>query len=974
MFTKNRIIQSIQLSLLVTSTISGAALANENGSNVDDEIEKIQITGSRIARYELSQPAPIISLTGEEIEQAGIPDLATVLAELPAIGATGTMRANSNTGGLAGVSTVDLRRLGIERTLVLVNGKRHVSGVEGTSMVDLSTIPASLIKTVEVTTGGASAIYGSDAVSGVVNIILKQDFEGVELSTSYSNSTEGVDNASRSFSIMAGANSSDGKGNITVFLTKDSIDEIMLDEKPNFTLNSHVPNPLNGGEEDGIVDEIWAPQLMSEFIGSNSVLGSSNYTFSNDGIGELMPQRDLNGRTPLFGSFPDGCKYCFSDLLYVNLLPDREKVTTGAIYNYELHENITFYGDFKYVKADIIQQYQPGFRFGEDRVNIVENAFLSDADREFLAGGAQDNLVSFSKFFDEIGNRTAKNKRETFVFNSGLRGNFTLSETYFDYDVYYSYGRTENDRITNNSLIKGNWEAALDSVIDPETGKAECRSNVPSMQPEGYTSPETVTIGQCVAYNPFGFGRASAEAMDFVTADVTRNDIIKQRYVGGTASFDTSEFLELPGGAIGFAFGYEKRWESSESLTDELTRSGVLANSATPNSYGQFDVSEWFIETNIPILTDVFLAHELSFDAAFRRADYSHTGEADAWKVGFLWSPLEGYSFRGTFGEAVRAPNIAEAYSPRSPGFRHVSDPCDVSNIGDNPNRAKNCAALGLPANFHAQDNVSKDTISGGNPDLTPEEAESLTLGMVFTSIEGLSASIDYYDIEIKDAIDDIDVRVVATNCVDGPDLDPTFCGQITRDPVTKSITLIESGYLNTAMLKVRGIEADIQYKTDLSFIGLRGDLTTKWFVSHLIERNVYQFQNRPELVSREHGEAGDPEWQSTLRATYAQDDWSISWYSRFIDRSALINLEDTLTVSGKPRGDSSEDQQYAYFGSFVTHDISGRYRLDDAVIEVGFRNVFDRLLPDYVAGRGIDTSIYDPWGRTVFANLKYKF
>ncbi|AUJ69975.1 TonB-dependent receptor domain-containing protein [Pseudoalteromonas sp. NC201] len=963
------------LAISLTGIIASTAIAEEVASDESlDKVEKIQITGSRIARFELSQPAPIISITGEEIEQAGIPDLASVLAELPAIGATGTIRANSNSNGSAGMSTVDLRRLGVDRTLVLVNGKRHVSGEAGSSTVDLSTIPSALIKTVEVTTGGASAVYGSDAVSGVVNIILKKDFEGLELSASYSDSTEGVGSKNSAYSLVGGVNSEDGKGNVTFFVTKDTIEEVMTKDMPNFNLGGHMPNPENTGEDDGIFDELWVPNVVSEYVSPNGVLrgGGINYTFSNDGIGEFMPTRGLFANSA-FASFPDGCKYCFSPEDYVNYLPQRDKVSTGALFNYAFNDNVELYGDFKYVRSDIAQQFQPSFRFGQNRIKVADNPYLSAADKKVFADRGLEE-VQINKFLDEIGNRSAKNKRETFTLMSGLRGAFTLSDTIFDYDVYYSYGRTENDRITENDLILGNWAAAIDAVIDPNTGKADCRSNVSEAQPEGYQSPETVNIGGCVPYNPFGFGQASAEAMDWITADVTRSDAVKQRFVGGSASFDTAEFFELQGGAVGFAFGYEKRWESSETITDELTRSNVLSNSATPNVYGEYDVSEWFVETRLPILADVFLAHELSVDAAFRRADYSHTGEADAWKVGFMWSPLEGYSLRGTFGEAVRAPNIAESFSPRSPGFGRVTDPCDVDNISDNPNRVKNCAALGIPANFQAEDNVSKETLTGGNPNLNPEEAESLTLGFVFTPIEGLSASIDYFDIEITDAIQSLTIQTVADNCVDGPDLDTVFCGQVTRDPATMSITRVESGYLNTAKLKVKGVEADIHYNTDLTSIGLPGDLKLKWFVSHLIERNTFQFQNRPELVKREHGELGDPEWQSTFRATYAQDNWSATWYARFIDRSALIDLEDTLTESGEERGESKEDQEHSYTGSFITHDISAKYRFDKASVEVGFRNVFDKILPDYVDGRGANSSLYDPWGRKVFVNLKYNF
>ena len=256
-----------------------------------------------------------------------------------------------------------------------------------------------------------------------------------------------------------------------------------------------------------------------------------------------------------------------------------------------------------------------------------------------------------------------------------------MSQTDVDYDVYYSYGRTDNIRKTLNDLIPSNLEAALDSVIDPDTGKAVCRSQLESAQGENYKDPAKVNGANCVAYNPFGLGNASAEARDWVSADVTRNDKITQQFIGGSLVFDTSEFFSLPGGAIGFATGFEYREETSESITDEFTKAGFLAGAPTPDSYGEYDVTEGFVEVSLPLLSNMFLAQELTIDAAYRYADYSHAGSTDAWKVGLMWAPLDELRLRGTYGQAVRAPNITEAFDPQSPGFARVSDPCDADNI-----------------------------------------------------------------------------------------------------------------------------------------------------------------------------------------------------------------------------------------------------------------------------------------------------
>ncbi|MGO2478346.1 MAG: TonB-dependent receptor domain-containing protein [Pseudoalteromonas sp.] len=953
-----------------TAAFSASSYAAEEGI---EKVERIEVTGSRISKPKLSQPAPIVTISAADIAKAGTPDLGSILAELPAIGSTDTLIGNNDSNEDAGVSSADLRRLGASRTLVLVNGKRHVAGAPGSSQVDLTTIPAALIERIEIITGGASAIYGSDAVSGVVNVILKDNFDGLQLNASIANSTEGVGSKSNSVSILAGTDIADGRGNMTFFVGKDHIREVMANDLRQSDNWGTVDNPLSEGEEDGIPDRLTVPRVMSERISENTVInpfGAAGdiYTFANNGSPELMPAREFSNSFA-FGSFPEGCQYCFKLQDYENVLPELERTTVGSTLNYNLTDNHTFYSDFKFVRSEIQQQFQPSFRFGDDSINVVDNPYLDEGLRQQLLSDGTTS-ATMSKFYGELGNRSADNKRELFRFVGGFEGLFTLGETDFAYDTYYVYGQTDNRRKTLNDLVPDNLVAALDAVIDPATGEAACRSQVPSLQGPDYTDPASVNGGDCTPYNPFGYNQASAEAKDWVSADVTRTDRITQELIGGSITFDTAQFLELQGGAIGFAAGFEYREETSESNTDEFTKAGFLTNAATPDSYGEFDVTEGFVEVSLPILAGLSFAKELTLDAAYRAADYSHAGNADAWKVGLLYRPFDDIRVRGTYGQAVRAPNIAEAFSPQSPGFGRVSDPCDADNINDNPNRVANCAALGIPAGFEANDNVSIDTVSGGNPDLESETSTSLTAGFVWTPsfFENFSMTIDYYDIEIEDAISFIATQSIADNCVDaagGPD--ESFCSQIDRDPVTNDVDLIRSGYLNAAAITTRGIEADFDYDMNLSDYDYTGELKLNLFVNHLLELEDFEFQNRPDKVNVENGEVGDPEWQARLSATYLIDDYTVNWTTRFIDRSARIELS--------PDGDIPEDLSPAYVGSIVTHDLSASYQLLDGTrIDLGIRNLTDKLPPDYISASGSNEAIYDVIGRRFFANLSIDF
>lgn len=961
MFNNSKLASSVKLALalgVALSTVPAYAEEQDDGS----KIEKISVTGSRIAKPELSQPTPVVSLGADEIAKFGNNDLASILAELPAVGATDTIIGNNNSNENAGLSSADLRRLGANRTLVLVNGKRHVAGAPGSAQVDLSTIPSGLIERVEIITGGASAIYGSDAVSGVINVILKDNYEGFEFDASAGNSTEGVGTEHHAFSLLGGADVADGKGNVTFYAGYDRTKEVMSEAIRQFDSWGTIVNPDNTGEEDGIPDRLRVPKVYSEMISSNGVInpfGGDRWAFDNDGNPVRQPDRQ-GTNSFAFGNFPDGCEYCFNTEDYENYIPGVERITVGSTFNYQITDNIEFFSDFKYVKADITQQFQPSFLFGDIDINVADNAFIDEDLRQSLLASGQD-VVSMAKFFDELGNRSADNRRETFRFVGGFKGGFELSKTPFDYEVYYVYGETNNRRKTLNDLIEGNLYAAVDSVIDPVSGEAVCRSQLDSAQGPGYEDPATVNSGGCVAYNPFGLGQASEAARDWVSADVTREDKITQEVIGGSLVTDSSELFELQGGPIDLVVGFEYREETSESITDEFTKAGFLTNAATPDSYGEYDVTEYFLEVNVPLLKDLAFANELSIDGAYRKADYSHAGNAEAWKVGAIYAPIEELRVRATYGEAIRAPNISEAFDPVSPGFARVADPCDADNITDDPDRAANCAALGIPPGFQANDNVSVDLLSGGNPDLKSEQSTSKTGGIVWqpSFVDRLSFSIDYYDIEIKDAITFVAAQDVADNCVDatgGPDAG--YCSQIDRDPVTNNITLVRSGYLNAAAYNTRGLEFQASYALDVG----PGELSMNLLGDRLLELELFEFQDRPDEINDEKGEVGDPELQFRFSASYKWEDLTVSWATRYVDSVVLYDVS--------PNGGSPEDVDISHIGSMTTHDLSATYYIsDNIVVRGGIRNLFDAVSPGYTA----DPS-YDLVGRRFFAGVNIKF
>ena len=967
MYNNSKVAKAIRLAMIVGAGAAAAISAPAFSAEEDKlkEVERISVTGSRIKRAELSTPSPTITIDAQELVRFGNPDLGSMLAELPAIGATSTLIGNNNNGAQAGISSVDLRRLGTNRTLVLINGKRHVAGSPGSSQVDLSTIPAALIDRVEVITGGASAIYGSDAVSGVVNVILKDDFDGLEFNMTGGNSTEGVGNENYTFNVLGGTDIADGRGNITFFAGIEDTTEVMSSAVRQWDNWGTVINPDNTAEEDGIFDKFRRPNVGSEMINDFGVMnpfGASRFTFDQNGNRQDACERGLDNSFA-FGEMESGCaERGFFTEAYENYIPGVERTTVGSTINYEITENINFFGDFKYTRADIKQQFQPSFRFGNISINVEDNAFLSDDVRAELGG---TGTASMAKFFGELGNRSSNHTRELFRFVGGLDGYFSLGDTDLDYELFYIYGETSNNRVSENDLIPGNLAAGIDSVIDPETGLAVCRSQLASAQGDDYSDPATVDAANCVAYNPFGFAQSSPEALAWVSADVTRKDVIKQEVIGGSLAGDTGAFFELPGGAVGLAAGFEYRTESSATITDELTKSGATTNSATPDEFGQYDVTEMFVEVSLPLLSGQFLAEELTLDGAYRYSDYSHAGSVDAWKVGLMYAPIEELRFRGTYGAAVRAPNISEAFSPQSPGFARVSDPCDADNILDDPDRVGNCAALGIPVGFEANDNVSINTMSGGNDALSPEESTSLTIGTVWTPnyIEGFSVTLDFYDIEIEDAIIEVKSQDIADNCVDATGSpDAVYCGAVDRDPLSHDITLVRSGFLNASAYNTSGIDVEMRYNLGLESLGAPGELRLSLFVNRLLELEQFEFQDRPDEINVELGEVGDPEWQARMSATYSLDDLSVTWQTRYIDR--------VVTYDVSPGGGSPEDLELGYIPSVTTHDLSFNYIVNDHLkVNAGLRNIFDKLPAGWT-----NNPMYDLIGRRAYAGVTVNF
>ena len=969
---------------------SGAAFAQQTAPQDVVEVEQIVVTGSRIARPNLEQPAPVSTITQESIVNSGTTNLGDILAEMPGMGRGNTVRANADSGGsTVGLNQANLRSLGANRTLTLVNGKRHVGGSAGSTAVDLNAVPTALVKGVEIMTGGASAIYGSDAVSGVVNILLRDDFEGMEFGTTYGISEEGL-NERWSIDATIGGNFAEGRGNAAFSFFADGTKQVMATEVPELALRSGTivnpadPNAVNG---NGIPNRLWANYLGSEMIDERGVLYNAytgeSWGFTADGTLIAQPAR-TGDNSFAFGSFGQYCDSCFFGEDWQVIIPKSERVGFNTVAHFDLMPNIRAYVDAKYIRSKFDDNFQPSFRFFEDDDIVApDNAFLTQPMRDALGGALAGQGVYANRFLGDTGGRRSRVTRATARVVGGIEGDFDAGFALIDWDVSYNYGRTDNDFRSFGTLIPGNYLAATDAVRDAQ-GNIVCRSTLdPSTKPEGTVG------GTCVPYNPF-IAQNSPEAIDYITHNSRSAHKLTQQVLSGVFTFDTERFFNFPGGPIGFAGGFEHRKESSGAYNDEFEKTGLSESAAQPDSVGGFDVTEWFAEVSLPLLADKPFAHRLSVDAAYRFADYSHAGEAEAWKVGMLYAPVPSVTFRGTVGEAVRAPNITEAFLPLTETFSNIYDPCDQTRINNNPNRAANCALdtqiPQLP--WASNTNASIDKLVGGNPNLDPEKSKSWTAGVILqpSFVPGLALTVDYFSIEIEDAIAQVGDQTIINNCYDAPGgLDEQYCSFFDRetDPnksLFGNIVLIRNQYVNTSKLETSGWDIVATYRTNLEdyadrfeFLGkARGQLGFSMKATHLEKFNVYQFQDNPDVINNNRGEIGNPVWRFTTGLNYTRGPWSIGWETRFEDRVATFETTEALS------GAQEESSNVPYIGSQTYHDFILRVRPEGGVfyaknteLYIGVNNAFDKRLP-YTTGFG--NAQYELFGRQFFGGMRLTF
>lgn len=926
----------------------------------DDEVI---VTGSRVARKNLEAPSPVTSVTAEELSIVNTVNTEEFINTLPQA-IPGFDSTSNNPGN--GTATVNLRGLGSQRTLVLVDGQRYVSA-NGNGVVDLNSIPAALVKRVDVVTGGASAVYGSDAMSGVVNFILEDSFEGAELSATYQ-ITEKGDGAKKNASLTLGGNFDNGRGNATVFAAYSQRDEVFQGDRDfAFTANGDNGAGANPGFSpfgsagvpgsrffdnnfnftqlgfDGVPTPVIGTTPLVLPNGDPNGFGVTNSCGTNGGRlrdpdGSLAfdaatnPTQtisgdefcggnvtfDTNGEIiPWINSGANTTRYNYAPVNYLQL--PQERYTLAAFGRYDITDTVELKLRSIFTSNIVPQELAPTPFFSTVTIDATTNPFLSQSERDtFTAAavaGGQDP-TAYALFIGrrmlEVGPRNADQELQSMQISADLGGEFGFG---WDWDVHSHISRTSGSFVQTGNVSISAMQAAVQS-------------------------------GTC---NIFGQGAFSQACVGLVARTGIIQSVSEQRNIvattGGAIEAFKSPMADSPMQTV---MGIEYKEDSFDFRPDSVLGPDVSGFNQSLPVAGTTDSYEAFGEVFLPLIEGQQFFDELSVNGAYRYTDHSNAGGFSSYAAGVEWAPTSQIRFRGQYQRAVRAPNVVELFSPQTNGFPGAQDPCS-SNVANALVGATGiqsiCVAQGVPSglfNTQFQANGQIQGLFGGNPNLTAESSDTLTFGAVIQPdfIEGLTLTVDWYDIDIDDAISTIPVQAVLDGCYLGTT--PQFCANVIRNP-SGLINNIQLTNQNIAFLGAQGVDFQVDYKFDAEKIGMGGfggEFDFQVIGSYALSNEGQGLPVLPvdDCVGFHGGNGGQcgepvPELKTTTRLTYSNGPASVTTRWRHLSSTFADDFHPNAGVT--PNLFAPETGSVNYFDVTGTWDVSDTVQLSGGVLNL---------------------------------------
>jgi outer membrane receptor protein involved in Fe transport len=945
-FVKRDIFATSSLLALVAGSLvcpHGAFAEDANQTAQNGPIEEVVVTGTRIERSGYEAPTPLTVVSIEQIQQQATANVADFVNTLPALSGSQTpSNTLASANGSEGINSLNLRNLGAGRTLVLLDGQRSV-GAMLTGVVDVNSFPQQLISRVDIVTGGASAAYGSDALSGVVNFVLDKTFTGVKGELSGGVTTYG-DDRNYKVALSAGTGFANDRGHLLLSGEIDNKDGILFPNRAWNDTGWGILNNPNYTATNGQPKELVRPQVSSSkaTLGGLIISGPlKGISFGPGGIPVVFNYGALNDGTNMMGG-----DWRSADIHNRGESLDTQESRQNAFLriSYDITDDINVYGQFSWTHThsfayDLSQEFYGGVDITTDNPFIPASVAAQAAALKlasFTMGTDNGDLPPGEELSDRIITRNVV----------GGNGKFDAFDTNWTWDAYFQNGISRQSEAIPDNINVNNYFEAIDAVRDPKTGAIVCRTVAQGIQ-DG-----------CVPFNPFGTGVNSQAAKNFVLGINKRNEFLKQNVF--SLSLNGDPFSNWAG-PVSLATGIEHRSESVRGIADPLAYTGVWYVGNYIPTFGSYTVTEGFVETVFPLAKDVPWAKTLDLNAAARFTGYSTSGFVTTWKAGLTYSPIDDVRFRVTRSRDIRAANLQELFAAGSTTNNALLDPFN-NNITTN--------YVGT---------------TSGNPKLEPEKADTTGLGVVLqpSFIPGLSVSVDYWNIDVKQAIGTVGAQDIINFCFEG---NQTFCSAITRGvPGSYNALQIAIVPFNLAESIARGIDIDGTYRLPLASVvdSWDGTLTFRMVATNYLKAYTNDGVDEPTDSVGQNSGMGPPRWRWTGSATYDLDPINISFSARGVS-SGTINNQFVECASGCPVSTVLHPTiDNNYLPGAIYFDMALAYKFGNgAQAFFNVRNLADKdpaITPRGPANYPFDQFLanpylYDVLGRVFRAGVRFKY